>query len=127
IMLSSDRELAAFKFLDGLQAHLKRVREPQKALRHALRDTCEFFRATHGCIATLHAGRPEAELLFTLPKDGKWNLDVLGRFIRDAHPPVQHDMLIAPVRRRGGAWGAIALIRPGRPYDRHEGRQLARV
>jgi signal transduction histidine kinase len=126
-MLSLDRELAAFKFLDALQAHLKGVRESQKALRHALRDSCEFFQATHGCVATVQAGSPDADLLFTLPKDGNWNLDVLARFIRNAHPPVRDDMLIAPVRRRGGAWGAIALIRPGRPYDRYEGRQLARV
>src|SRR5712691_6911438 len=126
-MLSVDRELAAFKFLDGLQAHLKGVREAQKALRHALRDSCEFFQATYGCVAAVQAGRPEADLLFTLPKDGDWNPDVLARFIRDAHPPVQRDMLIAPVRRRGGAWGAIALSRPGRSYDRYEGRQLVRV
>ena len=127
IMLSLERELAAFKFLDGLQAHLKGVREPQKALRHALRDICEFFQPTHGCIATLQAGQPEADLLFTLPKDGSWNLDVLARFIRNGRAPVQHDLLIAPVPRRGGAWGAIALSRPGRPYDRYESRQLARA
>ena len=55
-MLPVQRELAALKFIDGLSAHLKDVREPHKALRHALRDTREFFRATHGCIATLRAG-----------------------------------------------------------------------
>jgi len=121
------RELAALKFLDGLAAHLKDVREPHKALRHALRDTREFFRATHGCIATLHAGRPEVELRFTLPKHADWDLGVLTRFIRHTHPPVQRDMLIASLRRRDGAWGAIALIRPGLPYDREDRRLLARV
>ena len=73
------RELVALKFLDGLAAHLKDVREPHKALRHALRDTLEFFQATHGCIATLHAGRSEADLLFTLPKQADWDLGVLTR------------------------------------------------
>jgi hypothetical protein len=48
------RELASLKFVDGLAAHLKDVREPHKALRHALRDTLEFFQGTHGRIATLH-------------------------------------------------------------------------
>ena len=43
-MLPVHRELAALKFIDGLSAHLKDVREPHKALRHALRDTREFFR-----------------------------------------------------------------------------------
>src|SRR6185436_6743493 len=105
-MSSVERELAALKFLDGLSTHLKDVREPHKALRHALRDTCEFFRATHGCIATLRAGRPRAEVLFTLPKKADWDLDVLTRYIRHTNPEVQADMVIGSVRRRGGAWGA---------------------
>ena len=121
------RELASLKFVDGLAAHLKDVREPHKALRHALRDTLEFFQATHGCIATLHPGRPQADLLFTLPKHTNWDLDVVTRYIRHTHPPVQRDMVIASIRRRGGAWGAIALIRPGRPYDRADRHLLARI
>lgn len=126
-MLPADRELAGFKFLDALSIHLKDVRDPQKALRHALRDTREFFRATHGCIAVLQGGRPEADLLFTLPKGGRWTLDVLTRFIRNARPAVPRDMLIAPLRRRGGAWGAIALSRTGLPYDQHHRRLLGRI
>src|SRR6185295_1511326 len=121
------RELASLKFVDGLAAHLKDVREPHKALRHALRDTLEFFQATHGCIATLHPGRPLADLLFTLPKHTNWDLDVVTRYIRHTHPPVQRDMMIASIRRRGGAWGAIALIRPERPYDRDDRHLLARI
>jgi len=55
-MLPLNRELAPLKFLDGFASHLRDVREPHKALRHALRDTREFFQAAHGCIATLNAG-----------------------------------------------------------------------
>ena len=33
-MLPVERELAAFKFIEGLSTHLKDVREPHKALRH---------------------------------------------------------------------------------------------
>jgi signal transduction histidine kinase len=126
-MLSVERELAELKFIDGLSAHLKDVREPHKAMRHALRDTCEFFQATHGCIATLRAGRAEAELLFILPKKADWDLGVLTRYIRHTHPPVQSDMLIGSVRRRGGAWGAIALVAPGRTFDREDRRLIARI
>ncbi len=126
-MLPVQRELAALKFVDGLSAHLKDVREPHKALRHALRDTREFFEATHGCIATLQAGRSEADLLFTLPKQTDWDLGVLTRYIRHTHPPVQRDMLIGSVRRRGGAWGAIALVAPGRVFDREDRRLIARI
>ncbi|HJZ77256.1 MAG TPA: ATP-binding protein [Vicinamibacterales bacterium] len=126
-MLSVQRELAALKFLDELSAHLKDVREPHKALRHALRDTREFFAAAHGCIAALRAGREEPDLLFTLPKEANWDLGVLTRFIRHTHPPLHRDMLIGSIRRRGGAWGAIALVAPGRTFDREDRRLIARI
>jgi two-component system NtrC family sensor kinase len=126
-MLPVTRELAALKFLDDLGGHLTSVRESHKALRHVLRDTRTFFQATHGCIATLHAGRPQADLLFTLPKHIDWDLDVLTRYIRHTHPPVPRDMLIATLLRRGGAWGAIALVRAGAPYDREDRRLLTRI
>jgi signal transduction histidine kinase len=122
-----ERELAALKFIDGLSAHLRDVREPHKALRHALRDTREYFQATDGCIATLRAGRSEASLLFTLPKQTDWDLSVLTRYIRHTHPPVERSMLIGSVKRRGGAWGAIALVRPGHAFDREDRRLIARI
>src|SRR5688572_26971357 len=103
-MLSVERELAALKFIDGLSAHLTGVREPHKALRHALRDTRGFFGATHGCIAALRAGRAQVDLLFALPKRADWDLGVLTAYIRHTHPPVRPDMLIGSIRRRGGAW-----------------------
>jgi signal transduction histidine kinase len=121
------RELAALKFLDGLAAHLRDVREPHKALRHALRDTRDFFQATDGCIATLQPGRSAAELLFTVPRDGTWDIGVLTRYIRHTHPPLQRDMMIGSIRRRGGAWGAIAVVRPGHPYDRDDRQLLTRI
>jgi signal transduction histidine kinase len=118
-MLPVHRELAALKFLDG--------REPHKALRHALRDTREFFGATHGCIAALRAGRADADLLFTLPRTSDWDLGMLTRYIRHTRPPVQRDMLIGSIRRRGGAWGAIALVASGRAFDRDDRRLMARI
>lgn len=126
-MLPAQRELAALKLIDGLGAHLKEVREPHKALRHVLRDTRDFFAATHGCIAALRAGRSEADLLFLLPRRADWDLGVLTRYIRHTHPPVQQDMLIGSIRRRGGAWGAIALVAPGRLFDREDRRLMTRI
>ena len=121
------RELAALKFIDDLTAHLKDVRDSQKALRHALRDTRDFFQAAHGCVATLHPGRQQADLLFTLPQQAGWDLDVLTRFIRHTRWPTQRDMLIGSVRRRGGAWGAFAVVRPGHSFDRDDRHLIARV
>jgi two-component system NtrC family sensor kinase len=122
-----ERELAALKFIDGLSAHLKDVREPHKALRHGLRDTFEFFQAAHGCIATLRAGRSAADLLFTLPRRVEWDLSMLTGYIRHTHPPVHRDMLIGSIRRRGGAWGAIAFVRPGHVFDRDDRHLIARI
>ena len=52
---------------------------------------------------------------------------MLTRYIRHTNPPVQRDMLIGAVKRRGGAWGALALVRPGRAFDREDRRLSARV
>jgi len=125
--LSVERELAALKFIDGLSAHLKDVREPHKALRHTVRDAREFFKASHGCIATLRPGRPQADVRFTLSKKVDWDLDVLTRYIRHTYPRFPQDMLIGSVRRRGGAWGVIALVAPGRTFDREDRQLIARV
>jgi two-component system, NtrC family, sensor kinase len=126
-MLQVQRELAALKFIDDLSAHLKDVREPHKALRQTLRYTRDFFQAAHGCVATLGPGRPTADLLFTLPRQTDCDLDVLTSYIRHAHPPVRRDMLIGSVRRRGGAWGAIAVVRPGHSFDRDDRHLIARI
>ena len=127
IMLPSAHELAALKFLDALRTQLRDVREPDRALRTALRDARDFFRATQACIASVPPGRSEAGVVVALPKGSSWDLEVLTRFIRHQHPPVQPHMLIGPVRRRGGAWGALAVIRRDPPYDREDGRLLVRV
>ena len=124
---SSEQELAAFKFLDHLHAHLKAVREPQNALRYVLRETQEFFQASHGCIASLRPGRPRAEVLFNVPKGAHWDLDHLTGFIRHSHPPVRDDLVVAPLRRRKGAWGAMALSRARAPFDRHERQMFTRI
>jgi two-component system, NtrC family, sensor kinase len=126
-MSSLELELAALKFLDGLSGQLKDVREPHKALRYGLRDACEFFGASQGCIAALRAGRSEADLLFTLPKRTEWNGGVLTPYISPTYPPVPPDMLIGSVRRRGGLWGAMALIATDRAFDRDDRRLMTRV
>ena len=52
---------------------------------------------------------------------------MLTRYIRHTHPPVQRDMLIGSVRRRGGAWGALALVRPGHAFDRDDRHLIGRI
>src|SRR5262249_34387399 len=75
----------------------------------------------------VRAGRRHADLLFALPKRVDWDLEVLTRYIRHTHPPVERDMLIGSVRRRGGAWGAMAVVAPGHAFDREDRRLMARL
>jgi two-component system NtrC family sensor kinase len=126
-MLPPHRELEFLKFLEKLSAHLKAMQDPHKALLHALRDTREFFQATYGCVAVLEPGQTEADLLFTLPKEGDWDRLLLGRFIRHRYPPIRSDLMMGPLRRRGGAWATMALMRQGHVYDRHDRELLTRV
>ena len=126
-MYVQERELEFLQFLDGLAGHLKPMRDAEKAFRFALRGTREFFQAAHGCLAVVQAGRPHAELLFAMPKGVVWDHDLLFRFIRHQHPPVADTMLLAPIRRRGRTWAAMALARSGRPYDDGDARRLSRI
>src|SRR4051794_5804871 len=122
-----DRELEFLQFLDGLAGHLKPMRDAAKALRFALRGTREFFQAEHGCVAVVQAGRSEAELLIATPKGTTWDRDLLFRFIRHQHPHIADTMLLAPIRRRGRTWAAMALGRSGPPYHERDVRRLSRV
>jgi two-component system, NtrC family, sensor kinase len=126
-MLSPERELEALRLFDRLSSHLKDVRDPQHAVRYVLRETRELLGASSGCVAVARDGQPRAQLLFAVPKGSAWDLELLARFIRMERPARPDDMAIAPVRRRGEAWGALAFIRQGRPYDRHDKGLLARV
>ncbi len=121
------QELELLKFLDSLSAQLRPMREPQKALLHALRETREFFRAAHGCIAATEAGRADADLLFALPRDGGWDVDLLGRFIRHDYPPIRSDLMMGPLRRRGGAWGVMSFTSAKGDYDRQDRQRLTRI
>ena len=114
-------ELSALKFLDRLQGHLKHVREPQKAFRYTLRETHDFFDASYGCIARLQPGRPHAEILFSAPKGGRWNvdeLDLVHRAPASPGPPGCVDGPPETARRRMGRTGlepAAGHVQPRRP------------
>lgn len=126
-MQSIERDLSALKLLDRLASQLSGAREPEQALRVGLRETHDFFEAEQTCVARLLPGRTQAELLLTRPLDGDWDLDALTRFIRHERPPVRPEVTIGPLRRRGAAWGALAVMRHHPPLDRDEGRLLVRI
>jgi signal transduction histidine kinase len=125
--VSTTRELEFLRFLDSLGTHLRPMRDAQKALRHALRGMREFFKASHACVAVGRPGRLEADLLFAIPRSGPWDRSLLARFIDLRRPELGRDLLIAPLRRHGGTWGAMAFLRPGEPYGSHERRMMSRL
>src|SRR5580765_5317334 len=126
-MRSMARELSALKLLDRLGSQLRGAREPEQALRVGLRETHDFFQAEQTCVARLLPGRTHADLLLTRPTDGEWDLDALTRFIRHERPPLRAGVLIGPLRRRGAAWGALAVTRRDPPLDREDGHLLVRI
>jgi two-component system, NtrC family, sensor kinase len=126
-MLSVQRELAALRFLNDLNSRLRDARELHKALWHTLRDTRHLFQATGGCIAAVQPGRPDAEILFTLPKHAVWDMKALTRFIRYPRAADRRGPLMASLSRHGGPWGAIAIYGAEGPYDRDNERLMARI
>jgi two-component system, NtrC family, sensor kinase len=126
-MLTPERELGFHKFVDGLSLDLRHMQRPGKALQHALVRARRFFRAKDGCIAALAPGRTAAELLFAIPKERTWDLDLLTRFILHQRPAAPGDMLVAPLRRRGGGWGVMALMCQRGSSDQHDSEMLGRV
>ena len=130
-MLPPLPELEVLKVLDTLSQYLRSTRDPRKALAFALREGRALFGAVSGCIAVVEAGEPQARLVLALPGTevviAGWDLDHIGRFIRHTRPPVRRDVMLAPIRRRGAAWGAMAFTRPSPPFDHEDGRVLARI
>ena len=126
-MLTPQRELGFLKFVDALSRDLRQMQHPGKALQHALVGTRRFFRANDACIAALAPGRTLAELLVAIPKGRSWDQDLLTRFIRHQRPVLPEDMVAAPLRRRGGGWGVIALVRRSGSIDRIDSDMLGRV
>jgi two-component system, NtrC family, sensor kinase len=126
-MSSPERELEALRGLDRLSSHLNRVGNPQHAVRYVLREARELLGAEAGCVAVARDRQPGAQILFAIPKGTPWDLELLAQFIRVERPTRPGDLAIVPIRRRGEAWAAMAFVRPGRPYDRHDKRLLARV
>ena len=53
--LSPEKETHIHSFLNQLSMGLRQVREDRKALWLSLRSTCQFFKATDGCLAVLPA------------------------------------------------------------------------
>ena len=126
-MLSLKRKLALYQILEAVPAQLELTSDPQKALRHGLHASMDFLQASHGCVARLLPGTDAPDILFGIPSGASWDGDLLAEFIRCRRPTIPANVLIAPLRRRGRAWGALALRREGVPFERGDGHSLTRI
>jgi len=124
--MKAGHELPLFRFREALSTQLKQTRDVTKALRHSLRATREFFEASHAAIAVARPGEAEAELLLALPEDPHWDLGLLAAFIGNRYPAIPPDLLMAPLRRGGRTWAAMALRRRA-PFDRGAIRPLLEI
>jgi signal transduction histidine kinase len=124
---SVEREVEMFRFFDRLAAQFKAAQDAQQVLRHVTREAVEALESEAGCIAVSHDDASGARLLFAVPRTSTWDLDLMARFIRDERPTRPDDLLLAPIARRRSGAAALAIARPGRPFDRRERRLLARA
>ncbi|HKY32392.1 MAG TPA: HAMP domain-containing sensor histidine kinase [Candidatus Polarisedimenticolia bacterium] len=125
-MPTDQRRLDLYVRLESLGAALKPMRDTGAAMRYTLRAAREFFRADAGCAAWLPHGEPAARVTFSLPAGAPWDEALLAAFIRETHPRVPGGFLLAPVRRRGRSWGALALSRSA-PFQKGDGRALCKL
>jgi two-component system, NtrC family, sensor kinase len=125
-MLTRDRELQLYKFLEALAPQVKSTRDMRKTLSQFVRSSREFFQADHAVLVTLEPGK-EAGIQSAFPAGGDWDLDLLARFIRIERPEIPHHLIMAPIRRRNRPWAVLALRRMAAPFERGEGHVLTRV
>jgi signal transduction histidine kinase len=112
----NSRDIALLAFLDQLKNDLRAVREDQNALRLSLRRTCEHFKVDDGCIAVATADGSRAELLWVIPREGKWDVASLTEFIQNRRPRIPRNIVMAPIHRRGRFWAVLA-IRGQQPFE----------
>jgi signal transduction histidine kinase len=97
------QEIVAFgtRFRDG--------RDPERALRAALRLALDFFDASEGCVAVAPPDADEVAILFSLPRETTWDRFALAQFVRGDKVRFPEDEMIARIRRRGRKWGVLAV------------------
>jgi len=121
-----DSDLALWSFLDELRTNLRAMRDDTKALRFALRFTCEHFNVSDGCLGILPPGRSPTEIVSVIPRGGRWDLDLLTGFLLKQKVIIPRNIIIAPISRRGRLWAVLAL-RSQHEFERNSARSLARI
>jgi len=99
-----------WRFIDELRNQLKGIREDdQKALRFSLRLTLQHFGAITGCVAAIHPGQTQPELIVEIPRRSNWDLNLIRSLVERERVDVPKNVILATIHRRGRLWGGIAL------------------
>ncbi|MEM1181670.1 MAG: hypothetical protein AAGM22_25225, partial [Acidobacteriota bacterium] len=109
--MRDDFQLGFLKLQERLRSRLHDVHDPHKALVWTLRALKELFSADRAAVAVRHSGRPDAEISFSLPSDGEWDLELFGAYLDEAKPEIPSSLLLGPVKRRGRNWAVLVLER----------------
>ncbi len=107
--MSEDFQLKLLRLQADLRARLGDVQDARKVLVYGLRAAKELFAAPEAAVATLKPGRESADLVFTIPQSGDWDVELLTRYIRGARPTIPGRTLLAPVKRRRRCWTVLGL------------------
>ena len=102
-------ELRLLRAIGELQQQVRPVADVEKAVRVAARSAAGLFRAEDYCVGVIVPGASRAELIARAPRSEAWDLDLLGAFARGERPEVPANVMLARLKRRGRAWGALAL------------------
>jgi signal transduction histidine kinase len=107
--MSRQFQLELLRLQTELLTRLRGVRDARKALVYGLRATREAFGVEEAAVATLKPGQPNADLIFAMPQDGGWDLELLTQYLAGARPQIPPTTLLAPIERRGRKWAVLAL------------------
>lgn len=107
--MSRGLDAVLWRLHDDLTTRLRDVRDARKAVVHALRAVREGFGAEEAAIALSIPGRGNAEVILTIPPGSRWEIALLGQYLRGERPGIPADCLLAPVERRGRNWAVLAL------------------
>ncbi len=109
--MSEPSQLELLRLQSDLWARLGDVHDARKVLVYGLRAAKELFAAPEAAVATLKPGRDAADLAFTFPQSGDWDVELLTRYIRGARPAIPEQTLLAPIKRRRRSWSVLGLRR----------------
>ncbi len=112
--LAEEFELRLLRQLWQLRGQFKDSRDAAKVPRAALRGGMELLAAPEGCVAVLPPEGEQAQVLFTFPKESRWDAELLTAFLRGQKSHVPPNMALGRLRRHGRMWGVLA-VRSGGP------------